>query len=130
MKQHAVLTRRPSSNIQMDPGNIINGDQKLPDTRSRLALSPLKCIQKKIPLGSEILRITVRSGILRIMVGAPLKACCPLPLTRLSVYVYARAVVLLNVCHPSLCLLRDYSQDRSVSQQWGTLALRSREFGP
>ena len=121
MKQHAVLTRRPSSNIQMDPGNIINGDQKLPDTRSRLALSPLKCIQKKIPLGSEILRI---------MVGAPLKACCPLPLTRLSIYVYARAVVLLNVCHPSLCLLWDYSQDRSVSQQWGTLALRSREFGP
>lgn len=70
------------------------------------------------------------SEILRIMVGgAPLKACCLPPLTRLSIYVYARAVVLLNICHPFLCLLRDYSQAHPVSQQWGTLALRSREFG-
>lgn len=108
----------------------MSGDRKLPDTPSRLALSPLKYIQKKIPLGSEILEITVRSEILRITVGAPLKAYSPPPLTRLSIYVYAREIVLLNVCHLFLCLLRDYSQAHSVAQQWDTLALRSREFGP
>ena len=96
--------------VQSVSENIMSGDRKLPDTPSRLALSPLKYIQKKIPLGSEILEITVRSEILRITVGAPLKACSPPPLTRLSIYVYAREVVLLNVCHPFLCLLQDYSQ--------------------